>query len=387
MATDTFGRRIDYLRISVTDRCNLRCVYCMPPDGIEWKAHEDILSFEEIERFARIAAGEGISKIRLTGGEPLVRLGIVDHVRRLRETTGIEAIALTTNGTLLSQYAADLAAAGLKRINISLDTLDPDVYTSITRRGRLDDVLEGMEAAFDAGMDPVKLNVVVVRSLDQDLLGFARMTLDPDKPMVALSFDDGPMAGVTDQILTILQQYNARATFFVCGWRLSQPKNQEMLRRMAALGCEIGNHTWSHANISEENYVAVRYEIESTNDAVFEATGLRPRCFRPPGGVNSYDATRVTREDNMYIVLWSQSGNVNEFDPKRIAQNVDKQIVDGKELHAGDVILLHDTHECMVDAVKIIVPRLIAEGYQLVTVWELLNCSGIPLVPGELYQN
>ncbi|MBN2248484.1 MAG: GTP 3',8-cyclase MoaA [Coriobacteriia bacterium] len=178
MATDTFGRRIDYLRISVTDRCNLRCVYCMPPDGIEWKAHEDILSFEEIERFARIAAGEGISKIRLTGGEPLVRQGIVDHVRRLRETTGIEAIALTTNGTLLSQYAADLAAAGLKRINISLDTLDPDIYTSITRRGRLDDVLEGMEAAFDAGMDPVKLNVVVVRSLDQDLLGFARMTLD-----------------------------------------------------------------------------------------------------------------------------------------------------------------------------------------------------------------
>jgi peptidoglycan/xylan/chitin deacetylase (PgdA/CDA1 family) len=224
-------------------------------------------------------------------------------------------------------------------------------------------------------------------SKEQITKDISRMTIDPDKPMVALSFDDGPTAGVTDQILNILQKYNARATFFVCGWRFAEEKNREMIRRMAALGCEIGNHTWSHANISEENYVAVRYEIESTNDAVFEATGLRPRCFRPPGGVNGYDATRVTREDNMYIVLWSQSGNVNEFDPKRIAQNVDKQIVDGKELHAGDVILLHDTHECMVDAVKIIVPRLIAEGYQLVTVWELLNCSGIPLVPGELYQN
>ncbi|MDY0339803.1 MAG: GTP 3',8-cyclase MoaA [Coriobacteriia bacterium] len=178
MATDTFGRRIDYLRISVTDRCNLRCVYCMPPEGIEWKSHDEILSFEEIERFARIAAGEGISKIRLTGGEPLVRHGIVDHVRRLRETTGIEAIALTTNGTLLSQYAEGLAAAGLKRINISLDTLDPDVYASVTRRGKLTDVLEGIEAASAVGMDPIKLNVVVVRSLDQDLLGFARMTVD-----------------------------------------------------------------------------------------------------------------------------------------------------------------------------------------------------------------
>lgn len=178
MAIDTFGRRIDYLRISVTDRCNLRCVYCMPPDGVEWKPHEDILSFEEIERFARLAAGEGISKIRLTGGEPLARRGIVDHVRRLRETTGIEAIALTTNGTLLPRYAEDLAAAGLRRINISLDTLDPDVYASVTRRGKLADVLEGMEAAFAVGMDPIKLNVVVVRSLDQDLLGFARMTVD-----------------------------------------------------------------------------------------------------------------------------------------------------------------------------------------------------------------
>ena len=178
MATDSFGRRIDYLRISVTDRCNLRCVYCMPPEGVEWKDHESLLSFEEIERLAAVAASEGISKIRLTGGEPLVRLGIVDHVRRLRETTGIEAIALTTNATLLGRYAADLADAGLKRINISLDTLDPEVYEQVTRGGKLSDVLSGIEAAFEVGMDPVKLNVVVVRSLHQDLLGFARMTLD-----------------------------------------------------------------------------------------------------------------------------------------------------------------------------------------------------------------
>jgi GTP 3',8-cyclase len=106
MATDSYGRRIDYLRISLTDRCNLRCVYCMPAKGVAWKPHDEILTLEEIERFAAAAVGEGISKIRLTGGEPLVRKGVVGHVRRLKELTGLEAIALTTNGTLLARYAA-----------------------------------------------------------------------------------------------------------------------------------------------------------------------------------------------------------------------------------------------------------------------------------------
>jgi cyclic pyranopterin phosphate synthase len=178
MATDSFGRRIDYLRIAITDRCNLRCMYCMPEEGVTWKPHEQILTFEEIERFAGIAVDEGISKIRLTGGEPLVRSGVVDHIRRLRAITGLEAIALTTNGTLLGRYADDLAEAGLSRVNVSLDSLDADVFSRITRGGRLDEALAGIDAAFSAGMAPVKLNVVVVRSLDQDLLGFARMTLD-----------------------------------------------------------------------------------------------------------------------------------------------------------------------------------------------------------------
>ncbi len=178
MATDAFGRRIDYLRISVTDRCNLRCMYCMPAEGVAWKPHEEILTYEEIERFAAIAAEEGISKIRLTGGEPLVRAGIVDHVQRLREATGISAIALTTNGTLLARFADALVAAGLQRVNVSLDTLDPVAFTRVTRGGRLADVLAGIEAAFAAGMDPIKVNVVVVRRLEQDLLGFARMTLE-----------------------------------------------------------------------------------------------------------------------------------------------------------------------------------------------------------------
>lgn len=178
MATDSFGRRIDYLRISVTDRCNLRCAYCMPPEGVPWKPPSEVLSFEEIERFAGVAVTEGIGKIRLTGGEPLVRKGIVDHVRRLRAITGLEAIALTTNAILLRRYAENLADAGLRRVNISLDTLDPEVYTRVTRGGRLCEALDGLEAAVAAGMDPVKINVVIVRSLEQDLLGFARMTLE-----------------------------------------------------------------------------------------------------------------------------------------------------------------------------------------------------------------
>ncbi len=230
MATDAFGRRIDYLRISVTDRCNLRCVYCMPPDGVEWKGHEQILSFEEIERFAAVAAGEGISKIRLTGGEPLVRHGIVDHVRRLRETTGIEAIALTTNATLLPRYARDLAEAGLRRINISLDTLDAETYARITRGGRLADVRAGLEAAFEAGMSPVKLNVVVVRALGQDLLGFARMTLD--RPLHVRFIEYMPVGEVGERSCT-----SAEAD----GWtEADHVSTDEILDRLRSEGSEAG---------------------------------------------------------------------------------------------------------------------------------------------------
>ena len=178
MATDSHGRRIDYLRISLTDRCNLRCVYCMPAEGVRWKDPSEILSYDDIVRFARIAVGEGISKIRLTGGEPLVRRGVPQLVRRLRDIEGVQNLALTTNATLLPRFAAELRDAGLERINVSLDSLDPAEFAAITRGGKLEDALAGLDAAFDAGFSPVKLNVVVVRSLKQDLLGFAKMSLD-----------------------------------------------------------------------------------------------------------------------------------------------------------------------------------------------------------------
>lgn len=212
-----------------------------------------------------------------------------------------------------------------------------------------------------------------------------RMYIDPNKPMVALTFDDGPKQGITDKILDILDEYNARATFFVLGWRLGDEVKQDILRRAVAQGSEIANHTWSHELLPGQNYVSVRYEIKNTNKAIFDIIGAYPHCFRPPGGQYTFEAMRVTRENDMMIILWSQSGNVHEIDAKKIAQNVEKQIVDGDVLEDGDIVLLHDTHANMVDAVRIIVPKLIAEGYQLVTVWELLNCADQPPVPGKLY--
>ena len=167
---DSHGRTIDYLRISLTDRCNFRCIYCMPEEGVQSLAHEDILRIEEIEEAVRVAAGMGIRSIRLTGGEPLVRLGVVDLVRAIAHTPGIENVSMTTNGVLLPKMAADLKEAGLSRVNISLDTLDPAQFRQITRRGELQQTLDGIDAALAAGFNPVKINAVAVRSLDQDYL-------------------------------------------------------------------------------------------------------------------------------------------------------------------------------------------------------------------------
>lgn len=164
---DRFKRRIDYLRISVTDRCNLRCTYCMPPEGIALKQHSDLLSFEQITRIARAAVGLGIEKIRLTGGEPLVRRGIVELVGQLGKIEGLKTLAMTTNGLLLPRYAGELKAAGLQRLNISLDTLDPERYRETTRGGRLEDVISGVDAAIAAGFTGTKINVVVPEARDE----------------------------------------------------------------------------------------------------------------------------------------------------------------------------------------------------------------------------
>lgn len=157
---DGQGRVIDYIRISVTDRCNLRCVYCMPEAGIEPAAHEEILRYQEIERLAGIFARMGIRKIKITGGEPLVRRGIEQLVKNLKKTPGIEQVTLTTNGILLSEKWEGLKAAGLDGINLSLDTLNPQVYRQITRREGLEKTLEGMKKILEDGTIPLKINCV-----------------------------------------------------------------------------------------------------------------------------------------------------------------------------------------------------------------------------------
>ena len=177
--SDSFNRPINYLRISVTDRCNLRCVYCMPADGINPLPHGDILSYEEVSLIARSAAELGIKKVRITGGEPLVRANLSNLVRMLSEIKEINDLSLTTNGVLLSAQARELKAAGIKRVNISLDSLRPERFHKITRAGKLEDVLQGIRAAGAAGFNPVKINMVVMRGInDDELIDFARKTLE-----------------------------------------------------------------------------------------------------------------------------------------------------------------------------------------------------------------
>jgi GTP 3',8-cyclase len=176
---DTFGRKIDYLRISVTDRCNLRCVYCMPVQGIVWRPHSEILSHEEILRIVEAAAALGIRKIRLTGGEPIIRRGLIDLVQHIARIPGIQDISLTTNGLLLQKMAQPLAAAGLTRVNVSLDTRDSIKFQQVTRFGNIDRVWAGIHAAEDVGLKPIKINTVVVKSVnDDELLDLARLTID-----------------------------------------------------------------------------------------------------------------------------------------------------------------------------------------------------------------
>jgi len=168
--------RVDYLRLSITDRCNLRCTYCMPPEGVPPRAHDEILSYEELVAFTHVAVDFGITKVRVTGGEPLVRHGCADFVGMLARTSGIADIALTTNGLLLPRFADDLRRNGLRRVNVSIDSLDPTRYATVTRGARLEDALAGLDAAFSAGFDPVKLNVLLLEGVEDELDAFVELT-------------------------------------------------------------------------------------------------------------------------------------------------------------------------------------------------------------------
>ncbi len=179
--SDSFQRPINYLRVSVTDRCNLRCIYCMPADGVRLMPRSDILTYEEIYAAVEAAARLGINKVRITGGEPLVRSGLSKLIRMLSHIDAIDDISLTTNGIRLAQYAAELKQAGLRRVNISLDTLQPEKFSRISRGGNIEDVLKSIEVARETGLEPVKINMVVMAGInDDEVLDFAVKTINEE---------------------------------------------------------------------------------------------------------------------------------------------------------------------------------------------------------------
>src|SRR6185369_15435694 len=179
MFIDPFGRAITYLRISLTDRCNLRCVYCMPEEGLQWQPRVDQLSVDEFVRVVEAAAHGGVNRIRLTGGEPLVHPNVVEIVQQIASLPQIEEVSLTTNAMLLERLAGPLADAGLRRVNISLDTLNRERFERITRGGQIDPVWRGIKAAERAHLAPIKLNTVIIRGLNEDELpALARMTIE-----------------------------------------------------------------------------------------------------------------------------------------------------------------------------------------------------------------
>lgn len=175
---DSFGRRINYLRISLTDRCNLRCKYCMPEKGVHKFSHDNMLTLEEVFEISKVFVELGIDKIRFTGGEPLVRKGIIDLISKVSSLEGVREVAMTTNGLLLSKYAKELKNAGLNRVNISLDTLDEEKYKTITRGGDLKTTLQGIEEAKKAGLIPIKINTVLIGGFNdneiEDLINLTR---------------------------------------------------------------------------------------------------------------------------------------------------------------------------------------------------------------------
>ena len=209
--TDNSNRVINYLRLSITDRCNLRCIYCMPEDGIDFLPHENILRYEEILRVVRLSIQKGIRKVRVTGGEPLVRKGFTDFIGRLSRIGGLKEITLTTNGVLLKEFAADIRNSGIHRINISLDSLKRERFFQITGRDLFEQVWEGILEAERVGFDPIKINVVAIRGVNDDEIGdFARLTLE--KPYHIRFIEYMPVgrnnSWSADRFISTLEIYN-----------------------------------------------------------------------------------------------------------------------------------------------------------------------------------
>ena len=201
MAIDAFGRNIHYLRVSITDRCNFRCTYCMPAEGVKWLPPEEILTYEELQKVITTAVSLGINKVRITGGEPLVRNGVVDFVASVANIPGIKDLAMTTNGSLLEEYAGALKRAGLKRINISLDTLQREKFKKLCHKDELSKVLGGVAAAEKVGLLPIKINMVVIRGVnDNEIAELARLSIS--KPYQIRFIEYMPFNSLKKQAIT-----------------------------------------------------------------------------------------------------------------------------------------------------------------------------------------
>lgn len=211
---DRFGRRIEYLRVSLTDRCNLRCVYCMPEEGVPYEDPAKLLNFDELERVVRVLAGAGLRKVRLTGGEPLVRKGVPELAARLVAVPGIREVTLTTNGILLDRHAQALWDAGIRRLNLSLDTLRPERFARIARRDDYTRAWQGLEAALAVGFAPIKLNCVVMRGVNDDEIE-AMAQLTQEMPVSVRFLEYMPIGQVS-----------------MPQWRAQYVRNEEVIDRL-----------------------------------------------------------------------------------------------------------------------------------------------------------
>lgn len=300
MALDRFGRSISYLRISLTDHCNLRCVYCMPED-MTFRPNAELMQDDELLLLVSLFASLGFQKYRLTGGEPTVRAHIIDLVRAIAQTPGVRSLTMTTNGILLSRLAHPLAEAGLQRVNISLDTLNPEKFRRLTRWGRLEDVWEGIQATEQAGLTPIKINAVIVRGYNEaDVVDLSRLTLD--HPWQVRFIEMMPFAGATE--LQTTQVVTA----------------EEMQQRI-----EMGLGSLQPVNGGELDGEARLYHLPgAVGDIGFISSVTQPFCA-------SCNRARLTSDGRLRLCLLRE-GEVDLLTPLRAGASLEdlrKMILDG----------------------------------------------------------
>ena len=300
MALDRFGRSISYLSISMTDHCNLRCVYCMP-DDMTFRPNSELMQDDELLLLVSLFASLGFHKYRLTGGEPTVRSYIVDLVRAIAQTPGVRSLTMTTNGILLSRLAQPLAEAGLQRVNISLDTLNPEKFRRLTRWGRLEDVWEGIQATEQAGLTPIKINAVIVRGYNEaDVVDLSRLTLD--HPWQVRFIEMMPFAGATE--LQTTQVVTA----------------QEMQQRI-----EMGLDSLQPVNGGELDGEARLYHLPgAVGDIGFISSVTQPFCA-------SCNRARLTSDGRLRLCLLRE-GEVDLLTPLRAGASLEdlrQMILDG----------------------------------------------------------